>query len=306
MSDRGNAKDEWDELVGAIKEIRVTGVDAKITDFAIRGNVPEAASGYYQFYKCKVHADSSLDLEYRVRISISPSLSGAETTKTTGRMRHGTTKDIYFSAKPPDLGLTSDRTHTITAVYLDAKDPRTGKWVNLRRYSRSDKFKVEKKITCGAKTPHYSNGCALLKHYANDQCEIHLAEHSKASADYSAGKITVAEFDFVAKAYGKDINTICANCCTPAPKGRICEEHDIPSSAKAGTSINIGVCVENTGKIRANYWVDVKISGPGYSTTLRSAKKSIDVRKKDKIYVRWDLPLNLKSGTYTIDAVLYA
>jgi len=306
MSDRSNAKDEWDELVGAIKEIRVTGVDAKITDFAVVQNVPEASSEHYPFYKCKVHADSSLDLEYRVRISISPSLSGAETTKTTGRMRHGTTKDIYFAAKPPDLGLTSDRTHTITAVYLDAKDPRTGAWVNLRTYSRSDTFKVEKKVTCWEKTPHYANGCELLRHYAGDQCEIHDDGMFAATRDYNNGNITVAEVDFVAKAWGKDINTICANCCTPAPKGRICEEHDIPSSAKAGTSINIGVCVENTGKIKANYWVDVRISGPDYSTTLTSAKKSIDIGKKDKIYVRWDLPLNLKSGTYTIDAVLYA
>ena len=295
-----------DIRIGAIEEITVEAVDAKITDFSVVGNVPEDASAHYQFYKCKVHADSSLDLEYRVRISISPSLSGAETTKTTGKMTHGTTKEIAFIAKPPDLGLTSDRTHTITAVYLDAKDPRTGAWVNLRKYSRSDEFKVEKKVTCWEKTPHYASGCELLKHYANDQCEIGFLEFVKASSDYPS-KITVAELDFVAKAYDvRDVNTLCANCCTPAPKGRICEEHDIPSSAKAGTSINIGVCVENTGKVKANFWVDVKISGPDYSTTLTSAKKSIDAGKKDRIYVRWDLPLNLKSGTYTIDAVLYA
>ena len=305
MSDRGNAKDEWDELIGAIKEITVTGVDAKITDFAVVGNVPEAASRDYRFYKCKVHADSSLDLEYRVRISISPPLPGAETTKTTGRMTHGTTGDIYFSAKPPDLTLEGDASHVVDRVYLDAKDPRTGAWVNLRTYSRSDRFKVEKKVTCWARTPHFSNGCELLKHYANDQCEIGFVEYVNAASDYPS-KITVAELDFVAKAKGKDINTLCANCCTPAPKGRICEEHDIPSSAKAGTSINIGVCVENTGKTKANFWIDVKISGPDYSTTLTSAKKSIDASKKDRIYVRWDLPLNLKSGTYTIDAVLYA
>ena len=294
-----------DELIGAIKEIRVTGVDAKITDFQVTGNVPEAASMGYVFYKCKVHADSSLDLEYRVRIRISPSLSGAVTTYGTGRMRHGTTKEITFAAKPPDLKLTSDKTYTITAVYLDAKDPRTGNWVNLRSYSRSDTFKVEKKVTCWGKTPHYANGCELLRHYADDQCNMPSPAFD-AWLDYSEGRITAAEVDFVLKAEGKDINTICANCCTPAPKGKICEEHDIPSSAKAGTSINIGVCVENTGKIKANFWVDVKISGPDYSTTLTSAKKSIDVGKKDKIYVRWDLPLNLKSGTYTIDATLYA
>ena len=302
MRKRGN------EQIGQIKEITVEAVDAKITDFAVVGNVPEASSSYYAFYKCKVHADSSLDLEYRVRIHITTELPGAETTKTTGKMMHGTTKEITFAAKPPDLGLKGDAYRIIDYVYLDAKDPRTGEWVNLRTYNRgtTDTFKVEKKITCGAKTPHFSNGCALLKHYANDQCEIGLVEFSKASSDYPS-KITVAELDFVAKAYGVgDINTLCANCCTPAPKGRICEEHDIPSSAKAGTSINIGVCVENTGKIKADYWVDVKISGPDYSTTLTSAKKSIDVGKKDKIYVRWDLPLNLKSGTYTIDAVLYA
>jgi len=69
----------------------------------------------------------------------------------------------------------------------------------------------------------------------------------------------------------------------------------------------MGVCVENTGKVKADFWVEVKISGPeDYSETLTSGKKSIDVGKKDKIYVRWDLPLNLKSGTYTIDATLYA
>ena len=294
-----------DIRIGAIEEITVTGVDAKITDFAVVGNVPEDASAYYQFYKCKVHADSSLDLEYRVRISISPSLSGAETTKTTGKMTHGTTKEITFAAMPPDLGLTSDKTYTITAVYLDAKDPRTGAWVNLRSYSRSDTFKVEKKVTCWEKTPHYSNGCELLKHYANDQCEIGFVEFTNAASDYPS-KITVAELNFVAKAKGKDINTVCANCCTPAPKGKICDDHDIPDTAKAGTSIDIGVCVENTGKVKADFWVDVKISGPDYSTTLTSAKKSIDVGKKDKIYVRWDLPLNLKSGTYTIDATLYA
>jgi len=299
MREKGNIR------VGAIEEITVEAVDAKITDFAVTGNVPEAASANYNFYKCTVHADSSLDLEYRVRISISPSLSGAQTTKTTGKMTHGTTKIVSFYAKPPDLGLTSDRTHTITAVYLDAKDPRTGAWVNLRKYSRSDEFKVEKKVTCWEKTPHYASGCELLKHYADDQCMI-PDYHPDLDWDRYQGNITVAEYDFVRKALGKDINTICANCCTPAPKGRICEEHDIPSSAKAGTSINIGVCVENTGKIKANFWVDVKISGPDYSTTLTSAKKSIDVGKKDKIYVRWDLPLNLKSGTYTIDAVLYA
>jgi len=303
MSDRSNAKDKEGELIGAIKEIQVTGVDAKLSDFKVISNVPEAASMSYKFYSVHLHADSSLDLEYRVRISISPSLSGAETTRTTGKMRHGTTTSIGFYAKPPDLGLTSDRTHTITAVYLDAKDPRTGAWVNLRSYSRSDTFKVEKKVTCWEKTPHYANGCELLKHYADDQCMVSSAG---AWIDKAAGRITISELDFVEKADGKDANTICANCCTPAPKGRICEEHDIPSSAKAGTSINIGVCVENTGKIKANYWVDVKISGPDYSTTLTSAKKSIDVGKKDKIYVRWDLPLNLKSGTYTIDAVLYA
>ena len=301
MRKRGN------EQIGQIKEITVEAVDAKITDFAVVGNVPEAASSRYTFYKCKVHADSTLDLEYLVSISISPPLLGAETGKTTGgKIMHGTTKEIIFQAKPPDLGLTSDRTHTITKVQLSAKDPRTGKWVGLRTYSRSDEFKVEKKVTCWEKTPHYSNGCALLKHYANDQCVLDDDGMFAATRDYNKGNITVAEYDFVAKAWDKDINMICANCCTPAPKGRICEEHDIPSSAKAGTSINIGVCVENTGKIKADYWVDVKISGLDHSTTLTSAKKSIDVRKKDKIYVRWDLPLNLKSGTYTIDAVLYA
>ena len=297
MRKRGNIR------IGAIKDITVTAVDAKITDFAVLGNVPEAASAYYSFYKCKVQADSELDLEYRVRISISPSLSGADTSKTTGKMTHGTNKWIYFYAQPPDLGLTSDKTYTITAVYLDAKDPRTGNWVNLRSYSRSDTFKVEKKVTCWEATPHFSSGCELLKHYADDQCVV---SSDNAWTDVVKGNITVAEWDFVEKADGKDANTICANCCTPAPKGKICEEHDIPSSAKAGTSINIGVCVENTGKIKADYWVDVKISGPGYSTTLTSAKKSIDVGKKDKIYVRWDLPLNLQSGTYTIDATLYA
>ena len=307
MSDRGNAQ-RWDEIIGAIKEITVEAVDAKITDFAIVGNVPEDASAHYAFYKCKVHADSSLDLEYRVRISISPSLPGAETTKTTGRMTRGTTKNIYFSAKPPDLTLEGDASHVVDRVYLDAKDPRTGAWVNLRTYSRSDRFKVEKKVTCWERTPHFSNGCELLKHYANDQCMLETGGLHAAAEDRNKGAITVAELDFVTKAWMKseDINATCANCCTPAPKGRICEEHDIPSSAKAGTSINIGVCVENTGKIKADFWVDVKISGPDYSTTLTSAKKSIDAGKKDKIYVRWDLPLNLKSGTYTIDAVLYA
>ena len=297
-----------DIRIGAIEEISVTAVDAKITDFAVTGNVPEAASAYYQFYKCKVHADSELDLEYRVRLDFFAPSPGAETSKTTGKMTHGTTKEITFAAKPPDLGLTENKQYSVMYVYLDAKDPRTGAWVTLREYLRADTFWVEKKVTCWEETPHYSNGCELLKHYADDQCEIGLAEWSRASGDYGAGKITVAELDFVAKAYGvKDINTVCANCCTPAPKGRICDEHDIPSSAKAGTSIDIGVCVENTGKVKADFWVEVKISGPeDYSETLTSAKKSIDVGKKDKIYVTWDLPLNLKSGTYTIDATLYA
>jgi len=293
-----------DIRIGAIEEITVTGVDAKITDFAVVGNVPEAASMNYPFYKCKVHADTTLDLEYRVRISISPSLSGADTSKTIGKITHGTTKGINFYAKPPDLGLESHEEHVVDKVYLDAKDPHTGNWVNLRTYDRYDIFLVEKKITCWEKTPHYSNGCELLKHYADDQCVVSSAD---AWIDKAAGRITVAELDFVDKADGKDANTVCANCCTPAPKGKICDEHDIPSSAKAGTSIDIGVCVENTGKIKADFWVEVKISGPeDYSETLTSAKKSIDVGKKDKIYVTWDLPLNLKSGTYTIDATLYA
>jgi len=269
-----------DIRIGAIKDITVEAVDAKITDFTVVGNVPEAASAYYQFYKCKVHADSELDLEYRVRISISPSLEGAETSKTTGKMTHGTTKEITFTAKPPDLGLKGDASYVVDYVYLDAKDPRTGDWVNLRTYNRgiADEFKVEKKVTCGAATPHFGSGCELLKHYANDQCEIWLAEHSKASADYTAGKITVAEMDFVSKAYGKDINTICANCCTPAPKGKICDEHDIPSSVKAGTSVDLGVCVENTGKIKADFWVEVSISGPeDYSETLTSDNKNVTV-----------------------------
>ncbi|RLJ02363.1 MAG: hypothetical protein DRP08_04620, partial [Candidatus Aenigmatarchaeota archaeon] len=294
-----------DIRIGAIKDITVEAVDAKITDFTVVGNVPEAASAYYQFYKCKVHADSSLDLEYRVRISIIPSLSEADTTKTTGKMSHGTTKEIYFYAKPSDLGLKGDATYSIGKVYLDAKDPRTESWVNLRVYDRTakDTFKVEKKVTCWEKTPHYSNGCELLKHYANDQCELDDSGMFAATRDYNNGNITVAEVDFVAKAWGKDINTLCANCCTPAPKGKICDEHDIPSSVKAGTSADLGVCVENTGKIKADFWVEVKISGPeDYSETLTSDKKSIDVGKKDKIYVTWDLPLNLKSGTYTIDA----
>jgi len=301
MRRRGNIR------IGAIKDITVTAVDAKITDFEVVQNVPEAASQNYVFYWCVVHADSELDLEYRVRISISPSLDGAETSKETGKMTHGTTQQVGFAAKPSDLGLTSDAEYTITDVYLDAKDPRTGAWVNLRSYSRSDTFKVEKKVTCGAATPHYSSGCELLKHYADDQCN--MPSPSKAAAyDYHVyERITVAEWDFVRKAEGKDINTLCANCCTPAPKGRICDEHDIPTEAKAGTSIDIGVCVENTGKIKADFWVEVTISGPNdYSETLTSAKKSIDVGKKDKIYVTWDLPLDLQSGTYTIDATLYA
>jgi len=292
-----------DIRIGAIEEITVTGVDAKLSDFKVISNVPEAASMSYKFYSVHLHADSSLDLEYRVRISISPSLSGADTSKTTGKMTHGTTTSVGFYAKPPDLGLESHEEHVVDKVYLDAKDPRTGNWVNLRTYDRNDIFLVEKKITCWEKTPHYSSGCELLKHYADDQCVV---SSSGAWIDKAAGRITIAELDFVEKADGKDANTICANCCTPAPKGRICDEHDIPSSAKAGTSINIGVCVENTGKTKADFWVDVKISGPDYSTTLTSAKKSIDVGKKDKIYVTWDLPLNLKSGTYTIDATLYA
>jgi len=297
---RGNIR------IGAIKDITVTAVDAKITDFTVVSNVPEAASAGYNFYQCKVQADSELDLEYRVRISISPSLDGATTSREEGEIKHGTTRLVSFSAKPADLGLTSDAEYTVTAVYLDAKDPHTGEWVTLCSYSRSDTFKVEKKVTCWEKTPHYSNGCELLKHYADDQCDMPPSSVWDAWVDYSKGNITVAEVDFVRKAEGEDINKLCAGCCTPAPKGKICDEHDIPTSAKAGTSIDIGVCVENTGKIKANFWVDVKISGPDYSTTLTSAKKSIDVGKKDKIYVRWDLPLTLKSGTYTIDAVLYA
>ncbi|RLE42460.1 hypothetical protein DRJ19_04125 [Candidatus Woesearchaeota archaeon] len=298
MRERGNIR------IGAIEEITVTGVDAKITDFAVVGNVPEDASAYYQFYKCKVHADSELDLEYRVRLDFFAPSPGAETSKTTGKMTHGTTKEITFAAKPPDLGLTENKQYSVMYVYLDAKDPRTGKWVTLREYLRADTFWVEKKITCWEKTPHYSSGCELLKHYADDQCVV---SSSGAWIDKAAGRITIAELDFVEKADGKDANTICANCCTPAPKGRICDEHDIPSSVKAGTSVDLGVCVENTGKVKADFWVDVKISGPeDYSETLTSEKKSIDVGKKDKIYVTWDLPLNLKSGTYTIDATLYA
>jgi len=298
---RGNIR------IGGIKEISVTAVDAKITDFAVVQNVPEDAVQYYQFYKCKVQADSDLDLEYRVRISISPSLDGATTSNEVGEIKHGTTQWVYFSAKPPDLELTSDAEYTVTAVYLDAKDPHTGEWVTLCSYSRSDTFKVEKKVTCEGETPHYSNGCELLKHYADDQCNMPTSSVLDAWADYSAGNITVAEVNFVRKAEGKDINTLCADCCTPAPKGKICDEHDIPTEAKAGTSIDIGVCVENTGKIKADFWVEVTISGPNeYSETLTSDKKSIDVGKKDKIYVTWNLPLTLSSGTYTIDATLYA
>jgi len=297
---RGNIR------IGAIEEITVTAADAKITDFAVEQNVPEAASRDYAFYSCQVHADSELDLEYRVRISISPSLDGARTSNEVGEIKHGTTMLVMFSAKPPDLGLTSDAEYTVTAVYLDAKDPHTGEWVTLCSYSRSDTFKVEKKVTCWEKTPHYSNGCELLKHYADDQCNMPSPSYDAWVDYFTYGRLTVAEWDFVRKAEGKDINKLCAGCCTPAPKGKICDEHDIPTEAKAGTSIDIGVCVENTGKIKADFWVDVKISGPDYSTTLTSAKKSIDVGKKDKIYVRWDLPLTLKSGTYTIDAVLYA
>jgi len=298
---RGNIR------IGGIKEISVTAVDAKITDFAVVSNLPEDASQYYNFYKCKVQADSELDLEYRVRISISPSLDGATTSNEVGEIKHGTTQNVYFSAKPSDLGLTSDAEYTVTAVYLDAKDPHTGEWVTLCSYSRSDTFKVEKKVTCWEATPHYSNGCELLKHYADDQCNMPTSSVLDAWADYAKGNITVAEVDFVKKAEGEDINTLCAGCCTPAPKGKICDEHDIPTSAKAGTSIDIGVCVENTGKVKADFWVEVTISGPNeYSETLTSAKKSIDVGKKDKIYVTWDLPLTLSSGTYTIDATLYA
>jgi len=297
-------REEGNIRIGVIKDITVTAVDAKITDFEVQGNVPEAASGYYSFYRCKVQADSELDLEYRVRISISPSLDGAETSKETGKMTHGTNKWIYFYAQPPDLELASDAEYTITDVYLDAKDPRTGNWVNLRSYSRSDTFKVEKKVTCWEATPHFSSGCELLKHYADDQCVVFSGN---AWIDYAKGNITIAELDFVDAADEKDANTICANCCTPAPKGKICDDHDIPDTAKAGTSIDIGVCVENTGKVKADFWVEVTISGPNdYSETLTSAKKSIDVGKKDKIYVTWDLPLDLQSGTYTIDATLYA
>jgi len=288
--------------IGQIKEISVEAVDAKLTDFQVTSNLPEGAHAYYQFYKCKLHADSTLDLVYRVRIHITPTLDGVDTTEEI-KLSHGDSRWINFKGKPPYLFLDADKTYTVDAVYLDAKDPHTGEWVNLRTYSRADVFKVEKQVSCWEKTPHFASGCELLKHYANDQC---IVDATNAWVDAAAGRITVAELDFVDMLDRQDLNTTCLGCCTPAPKGRICEEHDIPSSAKAGTSVNIGVCVENTGSVLGEYWVEVTITGPDYTKKLTSAKKSIDVGKKDKIYVRWDLPLNLKSGTYTIDAVLYA
>jgi len=276
-----------DVRIGQIKEISVEAVDAKLTDFQVTSNLPEGAHAYYGFYMCKLHADSTLDLEYRVRIHITPTLEGIDTS-TEIKLSHGDSREIYFKGKPPYLFLDADKTYTVDAVYLDAKDPHTGEWVNLRTYSRSDKFKVEKQVSCWERTPHFASGCELLKHYANDQC---IVDATDAWIDKAAGRITAAELDFVNMIDGQDLNETCLGCCTPAPKGRICDEHDIPSSVKAGTSVNIGVCVENTGSVSGTYWVEVTISGPDYKTTHNRAKKSIDVGKRDKIYERWDLPL---------------
>ena len=109
----------------------------------------------------------------------------------------------------------------------------------------------EPAVTCTGKTPHYENGCALLKHYAAEDGTISLLELGTAIGDLKAGTITQAEFDFVTATWkaGGSINAKCSGCYTPpaAPAQGQLEELTYPASVEHGASLNIAFKVHNTG-----------------------------------------------------------
>jgi len=70
-------------------------------------------------------------------------------------------------------------------------------------------------ISCTTSTPHFSSGCALLKHYdANNDGIISSVDATKAAQDYFDGIITKEEAAFIATCYnaGGSINLKCPGC----------------------------------------------------------------------------------------------
>ena len=109
----------------------------------------------------------------------------------------------------------------------------------------------EPAVTCTGKTPHYSSGCSLLKHYdADNNGKIPMAEWNAAVSDQKAGKITQAELDFVTAAWkAGTINAKCSGCYTPpaAPAQGQLEELTYPASVNHGADVRVGFKIHNTG-----------------------------------------------------------
>jgi len=88
-------------------------------------------------------------------------------------------------------------------------------------------------ITCNGATPHYSSGCALLKHYDADADGIisdgELLSARKDRDDTRRGTVdllTSEEYYFVHAAKGQvSINALCPGC-TPTPTPQVCTPYE--------------------------------------------------------------------------------
>ncbi|GAH25046.1 unnamed protein product [marine sediment metagenome] len=74
-------------------------------------------------------------------------------------------------------------------------------------------------IECDNPTPHFSSGCELLLHCADNDGLINLDELNQSYSDYENGVITEEEFDFVSDAYiYGGVNVVCPGCWEAPPK----------------------------------------------------------------------------------------
>ena len=118
-------------------------------------------------------------------------------------------------------------------------------------------------ITCTGPTPHFTSGCALLKHYDSDGSgKLDISEFGEALTDKGDGVITSDEMDFVERAYDDvNINALCPGChsTTAPPPG----SENKPITLEEGKSYPIQISLAGYDTVTAT----IRISASGVSCT---------------------------------------
>jgi len=142
-------------------------------------------------------------------------------TLTWVRDHYDSIKDRYIDKDEVKQVIYDFNDGTITKEQMDAALDAWRNHVLLPAYDTPPGA-----ITCNGATPHYSSGCALLKHYdADDDGVIDGQDIINATIARRSHIITNDEYDFVSSAHNAgSINAVCPGCYSsaPSPPPQVC------------------------------------------------------------------------------------